>query len=232
MCTFFTAWEVLERHRLHTSLSRRARRTSGTPFSILGLGCVWYSYCPLRFSETLFIDASTEATTVASLESIALLKGVGSTAGDTLNWLQAEKREWMLLFNNADDKTLKLHNFFPSCGHGNILITSRNAGCRVHAPGTNQEVSGMTASEAQDLLLNDIQRDRNDEAEVQKMAADIVSVCSIMDSWLGCDSDRRPTECRSLGTLRSRSFMPGRTSRSAALWAPFSRNIARPRCPS
>ena len=144
-------------------------------FSVLG--CVWYSYCPLRFSEILFIDASTEATTVASLESIALSKSVGSTADDTLKWLQAQKREWLLLFNNADDETLDLHNFFPSCGHGNILITSRRAGFRVHAPGASQEVSGMSASDAQDLLLNDIQEEG---AEVGKMAADIVSVCSIM----------------------------------------------------
>ena len=179
MYTFFMALEVLERHRSHTSLSRRARRTSGTSFSVLGLECVWYSYhdCPLRFSEILFIDASTEATTVASLESIALFKGVGSTAGDTLKWLQAQKSEWLLLFNNADDKTLKLHNFFPSCGHGNILITSRHAGFRVHAPSASQEVSIMTPSDAQDLLLYDIQEDG---AEVGKMAADIVSVCSTM----------------------------------------------------
>ena len=114
---------------------------------------------------------------VGNIESIALLKGVGSTAGDTLKWLQAQKREWLLLFNNADDKTLKLHNFFPSCGHGNILITSRNSGFRVHAPGANQEVSGMTASDAQNLLLYDVQEDG---AEVGKLAADIVSVCSIM----------------------------------------------------
>ena len=144
-------------------------------FSILG--CAWYLYCPLRFSEILFIDASTKVTTVASLESIALSKGVGSTADDTLKWLQAQKSEWLLLFNNADDKTLNLRNFFPSCGHGNILITSRHAGFRDHAPGANQEVSGMTASDAQDLLLNGIQKDG---AEVGELAADIVSVCSIM----------------------------------------------------
>ena len=144
-------------------------------FSILG--CAWYLYCPLRFSEILFIDASTKVTTVASLESIALSKGVGSTADDTLKWLQAQKSEWLLLFNNADDETLKLHNFFPSCGHGNILITSRHTGFRVYAPCASQEVSGMTDSDAQDLLLYDIQEDG---AEVRKMAADIVSVCSIM----------------------------------------------------
>ena len=179
MSTFFTALEVLERHRLHTSLSRRARRTSGTSFSVLGFRCVWYSYCPLRFSEIFFIDASTEATTVASLESIALSKGVGSTADDTLKWLQAQKSEWLLLFNNADDKTLNLRNFFPSCRHGSILITSRYAGFRDHAPDANQEVSGMTPSDAQNLLLYGIQEEC-DGVEVRKMADDIVSVCSIM----------------------------------------------------
>jgi hypothetical protein len=179
MYTFFMVLEVLERHRLHTSLSRRARRTSGTSISVLGCGWSRYLFYLLRFSEIFFIDASTEATTVASLESIALAKGVGSTVNDTLKWLQAKKSEWLLLFNNADGEALehKLHDFFPLCGHGNILITSRHSGFRIHAPGASQEVSGMTASDAQDLLLYDLQEDKT---EVEKMAADIVSVRSII----------------------------------------------------
>ena len=139
--------------------------------------CVWYSYCPLRFSEIFFINASTEATTAASFKSIALSKGIGSTEDDTLKWLQAQKSEWLLLFNNADDETFELHKFFPSCRHGNILITSRRAEFRDYAPGASREVSNMDVSDAQNLLLYDIQEDG---PEVGKTAAEIVSVCSIM----------------------------------------------------
>ncbi|KAJ7262824.1 hypothetical protein C8J57DRAFT_1333874 [Mycena rebaudengoi] len=42
---------------------------------------------------------------------------------ESLLWLAQQCEEWLLVFNNADDVNLNLAQFFPSCSHGNILIT-------------------------------------------------------------------------------------------------------------
>ncbi|KAJ7867855.1 hypothetical protein B0H13DRAFT_1499203, partial [Mycena leptocephala] len=65
---------------------------------------------------------------------------------------------WLLFFDNADNPNINLNEFFPKCTHGNILITSRNPGLRVHA-GSNQLVSDMEAADAVELLLKSAQQD-------------------------------------------------------------------------
>src|SRR3984957_18633645 len=79
-----------------------------------------------RFSDVFFVDASTVETITTDLRSIAVAKGVGNSENDALNWLSRQRKEWLLLFNSADDTMLNLRDYFPRCSHGNILITSRN----------------------------------------------------------------------------------------------------------
>ncbi|KAJ7458472.1 hypothetical protein FB451DRAFT_579993 [Mycena latifolia] len=105
-----------------------------------------------RFSEIFLIDASTLETIDTGLKNIAATKSAGSTAQDALQWLSSQPKEWMLLFDNADDPKINLHKFFPQCTHGNILITSRNPGLRVHA-GSHALVSDMEETDAVELLL-------------------------------------------------------------------------------
>src|ERR1700733_5002370 len=106
------------------------------------------------FSEVFFIDASSIHTIDTDLKNIALVKEIGQTAVDTIQWLKQHHEEWLLLFNNADDTTINLQNDFPSCSHGNILITSRNPETCIHASNANYKVSGMTPGDARDLLLS------------------------------------------------------------------------------
>ncbi|KAJ7442429.1 P-loop containing nucleoside triphosphate hydrolase protein [Mycena latifolia] len=105
-----------------------------------------------RFSEIFLIDASTLETINTSLKNIAATKNAGSTAQDALQWLISQSKEWLLLFDNADDPKINLHKFFPQCTHGNILITSRNPGLRVYA-GSHALVSDMEEADAVELLL-------------------------------------------------------------------------------
>ncbi|KAJ7101079.1 hypothetical protein C8R44DRAFT_946531, partial [Mycena epipterygia] len=80
---------------------------------------------------------------------------------DALQWLQSKQDEWLLFFDNADDPKLNLNNYFPQCGHGNILITSRNPGLCVYA-GSHSAVSDMEDMDAVDLLLRSAVQETTD----------------------------------------------------------------------
>ena len=101
------------------------------------------------------MDASSSNTIVAYLRNIALIKRAGESEQDALIWLSREHREWLLLFDSADDVKLNLRNYFPPCSHGNILITSRNRGTLLYSPNpdANCKVGNLTPDEAKNLLL-------------------------------------------------------------------------------
>ncbi|KAJ7657075.1 P-loop containing nucleoside triphosphate hydrolase protein [Mycena rosella] len=124
-----------------------------------------------RFSDIFLIDTSTVEIIETRLKDIAATKNVGSTADDALQWLSSQPSEWMLLFDNADDPKINLHNFLPHCNHGNILITSRNPGLRVYAD-SHCLVSDMEEPDAVELLLTSAGEDATTGNRV--IAADIV----------------------------------------------------------
>ncbi|KAJ7654226.1 hypothetical protein B0H17DRAFT_1021879 [Mycena rosella] len=105
-----------------------------------------------RFSDVFFIDASTPETIAIGLMNIAVSKDSGSNAQDALRWISRAAEEWLIVFDNADDPKINLHNYFPRCKHGNILITSRNPGLAVHA-GAHTAVSDMEETDSVELLL-------------------------------------------------------------------------------
>jgi hypothetical protein len=108
-----------------------------------------------RFSEVFFVDASSSNTITTDLENIAQAKAVGESSQNSLSWLARQHEEWLLLFNNADDTTLNLSDYFPCCSHGNILITTRNRETCLHArsPESNCKVSDLAPDDARCLLL-------------------------------------------------------------------------------
>ena len=67
-----------------------------------------------------------------------------------------QHEEWLLLLDNADDTNLNLHDYFPRCAHGNILITSRNREMVHHASDGKScyNVSGLHPNDARNLLFN------------------------------------------------------------------------------
>ena len=97
------------------------------------------------------------------MTNIALLNEIGETADDAVTWLTEKRENWLLLFDNADDIKLDLSRFFPSCSHGNILITTRNHETCVHAPDFNYNVGSLTPEDARELLLRVIKQVITDE---------------------------------------------------------------------
>jgi hypothetical protein len=121
-----------------------------------------------------FIDASTLDTIKSGLQNIALTKSVGSHHTEALQWLSTQIDGWMLFFDNADDLSIDLYQFFPSSTRGNILITSRNPQLSVHAPGACHQVSDMEEEDAVQLLLTSASQEVTDENQI--LATDIVKV--------------------------------------------------------
>ncbi|KAJ7467926.1 P-loop containing nucleoside triphosphate hydrolase protein, partial [Mycena latifolia] len=110
-----------------------------------------------KFSDIFLIDASTPETIDTGLKRIVATKNIGDTAQNALDWLRSKQNEWLLFFDNADDPKIDLHNFFPHCKHGNILITSRNPELRGY--GSHSLVSDMEEIEAVELLLRSAAQD-------------------------------------------------------------------------
>ncbi|KAF7333619.1 TPR-like protein [Mycena sanguinolenta] len=104
-----------------------------------------------QFTDQLFVDASSTNTIETGLTNIALTNQAGTSSQDGLMWLARKHEEWLLFLDNADDPTINLNYWFPKCNHGNIIITSRNHGARIH--GAYSEVSNMEESDAVALLL-------------------------------------------------------------------------------
>src|SRR3984957_6956493 len=136
-----------------------------------------------RFSEVFFVDTTTVDTITADLRSIAIDKGIGDSEKDrkdALDLLSKERKEWLLLYNNTDDTRLNLQNYFPSCYHSNILITSRNHDICQHVRRSNCKVSGPTEADARCLLLEISGRtDKEHANETERLASTIVKVHTI-----------------------------------------------------
>jgi len=73
----------------------------------------------------------------------------------TLRWLASQTdRNWLLIFDNADNVDLRLKKFFSSCSSGNILVTTRNRELRHYtAKDADADVKGMDLEDAKNLLL-------------------------------------------------------------------------------
>jgi hypothetical protein len=124
------------------------------------------------FWKVLLVDASTAGTITSDLKAIAQAESIGDSVNDTILWLSGHHEEWLLLFDNADNTTVNLRDFFPTCYHRNILITSQNPETCNHAPRSNCKVSDMEPHDAIDLLLTMARKQPTDHA--QELAAPIV----------------------------------------------------------
>ncbi|KAJ7660453.1 hypothetical protein B0H17DRAFT_954183, partial [Mycena rosella] len=104
-----------------------------------------------------FVDCSSQETLENDLVTLALVKKFGKTAEDTLLGLSDQRlgKEWLIVFNNADDIHLNLVRYFPSGSHGNIIITSRNPDlAQLTVSEAEHKVDRMELEEATDLLLS------------------------------------------------------------------------------
>lgn len=143
------------------------------------LGSCTDSLCNIRFHYVLIIDASTVETITSSLELIICETGEGKSAEDAIAWISRQTKEWLMLFDNADDPKMDLYKYLPHCSHGCILITTRNKDIGTYADNANVNihVSGLLEEDAIQLLLSRAKLENS--AHNENYGRSIVKVCKL-----------------------------------------------------
>ncbi|KAG9100997.1 hypothetical protein FS749_011080 [Ceratobasidium sp. UAMH 11750] len=85
------------------------------------------------WTDIVYVDATSRDTTIKSLSDFAKLKQIGDTHETMIQWLGGRPERWVMVFDNADDLALRIHEFFPAGNHGSILVTTRLPDLALHA---------------------------------------------------------------------------------------------------
>ncbi|KAE9393757.1 TPR-like protein [Gymnopus androsaceus JB14] len=130
-----------------------------------------------QFTKIWIIHAASESLIQASFYDIAQqINWLWPTWLAGKRWLEANKEEWLVIYDNADDPDLNLGKFLPACRHGNVIITSRNAALiqlTMGPSGYHKEVRDMGHTDAVQLLLSCAGMSHNANLEEQEMAGKI-----------------------------------------------------------
>jgi hypothetical protein len=109
-----------------------------------------------RFSDILWIDASSNMTIELALMQIAQDKNAPNEAKkpseSVLKWIALQRNNWLMVYDGADGDYQIVEKFLLPGGGGNIVITSRNVGLK-RISLKSQKVVNMTEEEATSLLL-------------------------------------------------------------------------------
>ncbi|KIL64161.1 hypothetical protein M378DRAFT_50469, partial [Amanita muscaria Koide BX008] len=118
-----------------------------------------------------WIDASSEHTIDLCLRQIAQKYKVDSTPSteSALEWISGRKN-WLMVFDNADGGYHVVEKFIPPGNRGSILITSRDKGLARITSGT-LEVTEMGKEEAIALMLESAKVDNKSMIVAQKLVA-------------------------------------------------------------
>ncbi len=127
----------------------------------------------IRFPETFWIDASSEASIDSKLKQIAKTNNVST--GSVLHWISTRKN-WLIVFDNADGGYEIVEKSLPPGDSGNILFTSRNDDLlRIVLKENSVEVCEMDEAEAISLLLKSASIGFEDSSANRALASTIVS---------------------------------------------------------
>jgi hypothetical protein len=87
-----------------------------------------------RFSDILWIDASSNMTIELALMQIAQDKNAPNEAKkpseSVLKWIALQRNNWLMVYDGADGDYQIVEKFLLPGGGGNIVITSRNVGLK------------------------------------------------------------------------------------------------------
>ncbi|QRV95519.1 kinesin light chain [Ceratobasidium sp. AG-Ba] len=108
-----------------------------------------------RWSDIVYVDATSTETLQSTLGGFAAARNPGDTYEDALRWLGSSTTTWLMLFDNADDPSVNLRQYFPKGTRGRILITTRAREVALYSQGPESEynVSSMEPGEALQLVL-------------------------------------------------------------------------------
>lgn len=119
---------------------------------------IWLTF--YRFQHTLFIDASSseslQSSLIARVRSISYQHNPKSVEQALDILAQPDEvitADWLIIFDNFDNPDLKISQYFPTCDHGSILITTRNPMAGDLAPNSHLRLDVMSPEEAVEALI-------------------------------------------------------------------------------
>ncbi|KAG9087057.1 hypothetical protein FS749_003202 [Ceratobasidium sp. UAMH 11750] len=126
-----------------------------------------------RWSDVIYVDATSAESLKCALKDIALARRIGRTYNDALLWLSSYTKPWLLMFDNADDPSIGLSQYFPSGTHGCILVTTRSRDIALLAKGPDSDynVSAMEPAEGLQLLMTVSRMNDQTLSDEEKSAA-------------------------------------------------------------
>ncbi|KAG8789506.1 hypothetical protein FRC15_008363 [Serendipita sp. 397] len=131
-----------------------------------------------QFQHILFVDASSVQTIQTSL--VTRVRGLGrkcktvqEAIDELASWDQQYDGRWLLIFDNADSRSLQITKYFPRCDDGHIIVTTRNMTMGELAPDAHLELGAMSESEGIQLLLNVANAPRSDQDVASKIAEEL-----------------------------------------------------------
>ncbi|QRV95672.1 kinesin light chain [Ceratobasidium sp. AG-Ba] len=126
-----------------------------------------------KWSDIIYLDASSEKTLESALKDFALVKQIGNTHIHATQWLETSIAPWLMIFDNANDPKLCLTGYIPRGLHGSILITTRLRCLALlsQGPGSDFTIGSMEANEAVDLLIKQARREKKDLTKKEQEAA-------------------------------------------------------------
>ncbi|KAG9114449.1 hypothetical protein FRC07_007645, partial [Ceratobasidium sp. 392] len=135
-----------------------------------------------RFTDIIYVDATSQETIISSLKAFAMVKKLGETNANAIEWLSTTQEPWLLVFNNADSSEVHLREYFPRGTHGNILVTTRSRDLALLSQGANAacQVSGLPPAEAMQLLF------KTSRIQDENLAQDETSAGLELITLFGC----------------------------------------------
>ncbi|QRV95837.1 kinesin light chain [Ceratobasidium sp. AG-Ba] len=108
-----------------------------------------------KWTDIVFVDATTHETAAAALAEFAKQKKIGESHEEGLQWLGNRRERWLMIIDNADDPKVDIRQYFPTGDTGSILVTTRIDQYALLSQGPKSEhmVSSMRPDEAMELLL-------------------------------------------------------------------------------
>ncbi|KAF8602582.1 FabD/lysophospholipase-like protein, partial [Ceratobasidium sp. AG-I] len=125
------------------------------------------------FSEILYIDSSSQQNISLGLKGLAALKNLEPTNNSALRWLASPSRNWLLIFDNVDDPTVRVQDYFPRCSHGSIVVITQDCDLQRLAEGSKSccQVGKLDPESALELLLKAAHLDGNKISKLEMVAA-------------------------------------------------------------
>ena len=117
-----------------------------------------------------YVDATAAQIVKAGIVAIAKANGVGESSEAALAWMSNLDKAFFLYFDNADDHTVNLRDYFPNSKHARILVTTRFRDAQPHygsGPDSAIHLGTLSEDEAVDPLRRSAGFEPDDSLEQQ-----------------------------------------------------------------